>query len=133
MQSQSNQVPLYKQLRTETPERNWCTYQHQDEESYWTLERCVEEASQFLSRDQWEQKSPVSYSKAIKRGWLTKCTAHIKGFKRKAAVPATWTLELCLEAGKQCKTRTEFKKRFHYPYEKARLNGWLDICCAHMN
>lgn len=129
---QNTQVPLFKSLRTNYPVRNWCLNQSIAEESYWTLERCIEEASHFPTREQWEKESPVSYTKAIKRGWLTKCTAHIKGFKRKPAVPAVWTLEQCIEMGKQCKTRTEFKKRFHYPYEKARLNSWLDICCAHM-
>jgi hypothetical protein len=132
MQSQSNHIPLYKQFRTTTPVRSWCSSQFQTEGSYWTLERCIGEASQFSSREQWEKESPVSYGKAIKRGWLTKCTTHIKGFQRKPAVPATWTLEKCIEASKQCQKRTEFKKRFHYAYELARLKGWLDICCEHM-
>ena len=133
MQAQISQVPLDNQLRTTAPVRSWCSSQSGVEESYWTLERCIEEASHFPTRSEWEKKSPVSYTKAMKRGWLTKCTTHIKDFKRKPAIPATWTLEGCIEVGRRCKTRTEFKKRFHYPYEKARLNGWLDICCAHMN
>ena len=132
MQFQSNHIPLYKQLRATTPVRSWCRKEFQAEESYWTLEHCIGEASQFTSREQWEQKSPVSYNKAIKRGWLTKCTTHIKGFQRKPTVPATWTLERCIEAASQCQKRTEFKKRFHYAYELARLKGWLDICCEHM-
>ena len=133
MQAQRYHIPLHKQFRTTLPEKNWCISQSQTEDIYWTLDRCIEAAKQYPTREDWEKKSPVSYSKAIKRGWLTKCTAHIKDFKRKATVPAKWTLKLCLEAGKQCKTRTEFKKRFHYPYEKARLNRWLDVCCAHMS
>lgn len=133
MQSPSYHIPLYKQFRTTQPERSWCRNQSLAGESYWTLERCIEEAKQFQTRDQWEKESPISYQKVIKRGWLTKCTAHIIDFKRKATIPAKWTLERCIEAGKRCTTRTEFKRRFHYPYEKARLNGWLDICCAHMN
>lgn len=133
MQAQISQVPLYKQFRTSIPARSWCLNQSVIEESYWTLERCIAEASHFSTREQWEIESPVSYSKAIKRGWLTKCTTHIKGFRRKPAVPAKWTLERCAEAGRQCQKRTEFKKRFHYAYELARLKGWLDICCAHMN
>jgi hypothetical protein len=132
MQAKSNQIPLFKFLRTNAPVRNWCLNQSVMEESYWTLERCIEEASDFPTREKWEQESPVSYSKAIKRGWLTKCTTHIKGFKRKPAVPATWTLERCIEAGRRCQKRTEFKRRFNYGYERARLMGWLDVCCAHM-
>jgi len=132
MQSQSNHIPLYKQFRTTTPVRSWCSSQFQTEGSYWTLERCIEEASQFSSREQWEQGSPVSYGKAIKRGWLAKCTTHIKGFHKKPAVPAIWTLEKCIQASRQCQKRSEFKKRFHYAYERARLKGWLDMCCEHM-
>lgn len=133
MQSQSYQIPPYKQFRTTKPERSWCTNQSLVGGSYWTLERCIETAKQYPTREQWEKESPTSYQKALKRGWLTKCAAHIKGFKRKATVPTKWTLERCIEAAKECKTRIEFKKRFDYPYEKARLNGWLDVCCAHMS
>ena len=132
MQAQISQVPLYKQFRTAIPVRNWCLNQSVMDESYWTLERCIEEASHFPTREDWERSSPVSYQKAIKRGWLTKCTSHIKGFRRKPAVPAIWNLGRCIEAGKQCNKRTEFKKKFHYAYELARSKGWLDICCAHM-
>lgn len=133
MQSQSDLIPPYKQFRTTTPERSWCINRAKTEEYCWTLECCIEEAKQFPTREQWEKESPVSYQKALKRGWLTKCTTHIKDFKRKATVPAKWTLEQCIGVGKQCKTRAEFKKRFHYAYEKARLNGWLDVCCTYMN
>lgn len=132
MQAQSNQVPFHKLFRTTTPVRNWCLNQSVMDEGYWTLERCIAEASHFQTRDEWEQESPVSYGKAIKRGWLTKCTTHIKGFRKKPTVPAKWTMEKCVEVGRQCQKRAEFKKRFHYAYERARLQGWLDVCCAHM-
>ena len=132
MQVQDTQAPLYKLLRTTKPVRNWCLRESLVEESYWSLERCIEEASSFPTREQWQKASPVSYSKAIKRGWLTKCTTHIKDFRRKPAVPAKWNLEKCIEAGENCKSRAEFKEKFHYPYEKARLNGWLNQCCEHM-
>ena len=132
MQAQSNQVPFHKLFRTTTPVRNWCLNQSVMDEGYWTLERCIAEASHFQTRDEWEKESPVSYGKAIKRGWLTKCTTHIKGFRKKPTVPAKWTMEKCVEVGRQCQKRAEFKKRFHYAYERARLQGWLDVCCAHM-
>lgn len=132
MQAQNHQIPFHKLPRTTTPVRNWCLNQSVMEESYWTLELCVVEASHFSTREQWEQESPVSYRKAISRGWLIKCTRHIKGFKRRPAVPPIWNLERCIEAAKQCQKRTEFKKRFHYAYELARSKGWLDVCCSHM-
>lgn len=129
---QDNQIPLFKTLRTNYPARNWCSKEALVDDSYWTLERCITEAAKYQTREDWEKSSPNSYQKAINRGWLTKCTTHIIGFRRKPAVPAVWTLERCLETAKLCQKRTEFKQKFHYPYEKARQNGWLEICCAHM-
>ena len=132
MVSQNIYTESYKAFRSHTPVRTWCLPQESFNDSYWTLELCIKEAKKYQSRDAWEQGSPISYQKAIKRGWLIKCTTHIKNFRRKPATPPIWTLDECIGVGRQCKTRSEFKKRFHYPYEKARLNGWLDICCAHM-
>jgi len=114
------------------PIRNWALNQSLCDESFWNLEACIQEAAKYPTRERWEKCSPVSYRKAIKRGWLTKCTKHIPGFKRRASVPATLTLEKCMELAKKCKRRKEFRANFCYPYEKARLNGWLEICCAHM-
>lgn len=133
MHPENIQSNFIKSFRSPTPIRTWCTNQALWDESYWTLELCIKEASRFDSREDWERSSPISYKKAITRGWLTKCTTHIKDFRRKPTVPTRWTLEGCLEVARDCQKRSEFKARFHYPYEKARVNGWLDICCAHMN
>ena len=132
MRSENIQNSFVKSLRSNFPVRTWCSSQCLSDDSYWTLDLCKEEAKKYHSRDEWEEGSPVSYKKAISRGWLIKCTAHIKDFRRKPAVPAMWTMERCVETAKQCQKRAEFKARFHYPYEKARQNGWLEACCAHM-
>lgn len=132
MLSQNIQSSFIKSFRSNYPTRTWCINQSISDESYWTLPLCLAEAKKYRTRDEWERSSPISYQKAINRGWLIKCTAHIVGFKRRSTVPVIWTLERCIEMAKQCQKRAEFKERFHYPYEKARKNGWLDICCAHM-
>ena len=128
----SIQIEYFRSFRTQSPIRTWCSPNAFVDDSCWTLELCIEEARKYQSREEWEKQSPISYKKAIKRGWLTKCAIHIKDFRRKPTTTAVWTLKRCHEAAKQCQKRAEFKERFHYPYEKARLNGWLDICCAHM-
>lgn len=133
MHPENIQSSFIKSFRSSTPIRTWCTNLALLDDSCWTLELRIKEASKFNSRENWEKSSPISYKKAIARGWLTKCTTHIKDFQRKPAVPSRWTLERCLEVAKLCQRRAEFKEKFHYPYEKARLNGLLDICCAHMN
>lgn len=134
--NQNRSVHTYQAFKSATPVRNWCGNQNISElptdERYWSLDLCIKEAARFSSRQEWEQKSPISYKKAIKRGWLTKCTVHIANFKRKPTVPEVWTYEICRNLAKKCTTRTQFKKMFSYPYEKCRKNGWLDMCCSHM-
>jgi len=136
MHSQNIHAESFKSFRPQVPVRTWASTNSENQplvgDSFWTFDRCKVEAQRFSSRDEWEKLSPASYQKAINRGWLTKCTTHIVGFKRKPAVPAIWTLERCIETAVKCQKRADFKRRFHYPYEKARLNGWLEICCAHM-
>ena len=127
------ETEFFKSFRTHFPVRTWSTSRVSNEDSYWTLDLCKKEAGKYRTREEWEELSPISYQKAIKRKWLTKCTANMVGFKRKPAVQAIWTLERCSEIAAKCQGRAEFKRRFHYQYEKARLNGWLDICCAHMD
>lgn len=114
------------------PVRSWVFNNLQTLESYWSLELCIEEAAKYKNRAEWEQSSPISYFKAIKRGWLTKCMKHDPSFRRKPSMPETWTFEKCIILAKTCKSRKEFKTTFSYPYEKARLKGWLDVCCSHM-
>lgn len=38
----------------------------------------------------------------------------------------------CKKAALECKTRTEFQKRFSSKYGRARVQGWLDECYEHM-
>lgn len=132
MQIKTQEIPFHKLLRTNVPVKNWCKSKSQYDEADWTLERCIEEASRFSARDQWEQESPVSYLKATKKGWLTKCSLHMKGFAKKRVVKAKWTMDRCIEVSRKCQSKSEFNERFRYAYEKARLNGWLNACCAHM-
>lgn len=133
MRSENIQSSFIKSFRSNYPIRTWCSSQSLADDTDWTFELCKAEAERYQTREDWEKGSPISYQKAINRGWLTKCTTHIIGFKRKPTVPVTWTLERCAETAKKCQRRSEFKERFHYPYEKARLNGWLEACCAQMS
>lgn len=42
------------------------------------------------------------------------------------------TYDDCAFAAKQCRTRSEFIRRFHRHYMAARKNGWIDDVCGHM-
>lgn len=43
-----------------------------------------------------------------------------------------WTKERCIEAGKKCKTKGEFIKKYYGAYSSAVKHGWYDEISAHM-
>lgn len=100
---------------------------------YWTLERCIEQAKQFESKAKWSAAKRSGYTIASKNGWMDQCTSHMQPDLRTVPKQRLWTLEKCLELAKTCATRTEFKSKSVSAYQRARIRGWLDQCCAHMN
>lgn len=122
-----------QKFRAISPVRNWCSNEAVANEAYWSLGLCIKEAAQYASREEWERSSPVSYTKAVRRGWLAKCLGHVPGPYRRATTPTFWTFEKCCEVSRVYRKRSEFRMANRYAYEKARLMGWLDICCSHMN
>lgn len=53
--------------------------------SYWTLERCKEDASKYKTRNEWQENSG-GYAAAYKKRWLDQCCGHMiknKNAKRK--------------------------------------------------
>ena len=43
-----------------------------------------------------------------------------------------WTLERCMEDAAQYSSRSEWNRNSGAAYRKARLSGWLEQCCEHM-
>jgi len=99
---------------------------------YWTLEACIDQAKQFTNKSDWSNAPRSGYSIAAKNGWLDLCTAHMPADKRLIPRQRVWTLEKCLELAKTCSTKAGFKKKSASAYQRARVRGWLDQCCAHM-
>lgn len=100
--------------------------------NYWTFERCMEDASQYKTKSEWCSAKRSGYSFASKNGWVEQCTAHMHPDRRKVGVQRVWTFERCLELAKTCSSRAEFKRASGSAYQRARVKGWLDECCAHM-
>ena len=46
--------------------------------------------------------------------------------------PGFWTLERCKEDALKHQTKSEWQRKHGSGYSTARLNGWVDECCAHM-
>ena len=101
--------------------------------NHWTLERCIEDARQYQTKTQWASARRSGYTVASKNGWLDQCTSHMNADMRKVSVQRVWTYERCLELARSCSTRAEFKRMSGSAYQRARVKGWLEECCAHMS
>ena len=44
-----------------------------------------------------------------------------------------WTLERCVEDAKRYGVREQWKRESSGAYDKAHREGWLELCCGHMN
>ena len=101
--------------------------------NHWGLKNCLEDAKQFKTKSEWQQAKRSGYSIAAKNGWLEQCTAHMELDGRKTVGQRLWTKEKCIELAKTCNSKAEFKKASGSAYLRARVKGWLDECCTHMN
>jgi hypothetical protein len=96
---------------------------------YWTLERCMEDASQYRSRSEWLSGSASAHQIAKRNGWLERCCKHMSRLIRPKGY---WTLERCIEDAAPFSKRTDWKRLSGAGYDAAKKRGWLDKCCVHM-
>ena len=96
---------------------------------YWTLERCMEDASHFRSRMEWKGASSASYGKASRLGWLDRCCEHMNSETKPRGY---WTLERCIEDAAQYGGVKEWLTASRSAYAIAHRKGWLEQCCRHM-
>lgn len=93
-----------------------------DGRSRWNLVSCLFDSMRFDNVAQWRQHSPTAYSFAQRKGWLKLCVSYY-GPKI--------TLDDCRFDAQLYESRSEWQsKGRHYYY--AASNGWLDVCCSHM-
>lgn len=95
---------------------------------YWTKERCIEAGKKCKTKGEFVKKYYGAYSSAVRHGWYGEISAHM-------VVPVKqlkWTKERCIEAGKKCKTKSEFEKTYSGAYASAKRYGWYDEVTAHM-
>ena len=87
----------------------------------------------YNSLKEWRKAEPIAYQAAINKdaikmicekfGW-----EHIKKNKQSNY----WTLEKCTELSLKCNSRSEFSEKYGSAYKIAKINNWLEECCAHM-
>ncbi len=97
---------------------------------YWTEDKCLQDARQYLARSEWEKNSPSAYQRALKSGWLKKCSAHMK---RPKVHNKKWTEKEILNSAAKYSARSQWAARELGAYIAARRLGILDEACAHMS
>lgn len=98
---------------------------------YWTLDRCLESASEFESKNKWRKTYSSAYNAALKNKWMDICWPNfdnddITYVDKKPS--GYWTLERCKESAKKFKTHDAWRKGQSGAYDAASRNGWLSVC-----
>ena len=90
---------------------------------YWTETKCEMESRKYKNRTEFSIGSPTAYCKAVTNGWITNYT-----WLKSNRVPSrTWTrYNACLDAAKQCTSRTDFQRTYPGAYNSAVTHNWLN-------
>lgn len=97
--------------------------------TYWTLERCKEEALKYSTRAQWKVASKSSYCAAKLKSALDECCRHMKEVVKPRGY---WNEDRCKEIVAGYQHRTQWAKGHPSSYSSARFLQILDECCTHM-
>ncbi len=88
----------------------------------WSKRTCYEEALKYKTRGEFAEHSAGAYDVARRNGWLDTYS----WFEEKQKPGGYWNnYENCHEAASQCRTITEFIKKYNAAYVSAKDNGWL--------
>ena len=98
-----------------------------------THETCRAEAAKYKNRWAYFKGDCSSYKYARRHGLLDDVCAHmgpkLTGGRRKRK----HTLETCRVAAAKYETRTAYAHAEPSSYQRARIEGWLDEICRHMD
>jgi hypothetical protein len=99
--------------------------------SYWTKERCTEEALKYNSKKkQWEKNCTSSYRVAKINGWIPELTQHMENANKPAGY---WDdKENCRNEALKYDNKKEWRKNSISSYRKAKINGWIPELTQHM-
>ena len=88
--------------------------------SYWTYEKCYEEAKKCNTLKEFYSGHRKAYIVAKEKGWIKDYSWFIK-----PTPIIKWTYEACLEKAKTCKSKVEFETKYSGAMNVARRNNWL--------
>ena len=89
---------------------------------YWNIQRSFEEAKKYKHRSTFKKESGRAYSVLRENHLLDEACKHMT----KMDTITKWTKENCIEAAKQCKTKSEFNNKFCGAMTIAKKRGWYN-------
>ena len=92
---------------------------------YWTVERSLEEARKYKSRNEFAKSSSQAYQVLLKNGLLHKI--HFDSDEKRKPM-GYWTIERSLEEAKKYRTRTELRENSWRAYDVLWKAGLLERC-----
>jgi hypothetical protein len=98
------------------------TYSKKDN-NYWTKERCHEIALLCKNNLEFENKYNSVYVTSRKKGWYDEITKHFVELRKRNRY---WTIERSIDVTKECKNKSELKKKYYQAYFVLKNNNLLD-------
>jgi hypothetical protein len=95
----------------------------------WSENACLASAKKYVEIREWRKAERNAYDAAHSNGWLAKCTGHFLQIKKPNGY---WTKERCVSDAKAYSYKKQWSRNNGAAYKRAKENGWLDECCAHM-
>lgn len=91
--------------------------------SYWTSERCHDEALKYTTRKDFQRGSGGAYNAARRKGLLDTICAHMPKTNKPSGY---WTKNRCFREAQKNKRMSEFRKNCPSAFNIAWRNGWID-------
>lgn len=89
---------------------------------YWTLKRSLLEAKKYQYRSDFKKQANRPYELLKKHGLLDEACKHMS----KKECVKKWTKEKCIQAAKECKTKSVFAAKYNGAYVLSRHRGWME-------
>lgn len=94
-----------------------------------SFEECLKIAKKYKSRGEFSKNARNVYMTAYNNGWLDEICSHMKTNVKPSGY---WTFNNCEKHALDCKTKSEFMRKFPSAYSIASREGWVEKICSHM-
>jgi len=94
----------------------------------WNYDNCKKEALKYITINDFRLSNPSAYNSVKRNNWDKDIFSHMKVTKKPSGY---YTLEKCIEIGKDCKSISDMSKRYSTACRKIYQNGWAEVVKAH--